>query len=231
MAPESLSGATFTISVDPAADAPAYRLSLHDFNLSVTSVADGFTSPQVLIQEQYIQGDDNIVTEAECYNFETAQGWQQAIYSDAYTCTVPPAPPAGCSPARDIFTTAAQWTKGTGCGSETRTDVPDPFLCDTGGTTAWMSNSTAGTCNNFAQSSTTYTDDVIFSPIFTPTNTGNAGNGQPWFYQWLYSEWPVRPGPGIHLLPQPGLGQRDGVGSGHRRGQLRRRRLPGYHHG
>jgi len=185
MAPESLSGATFTISVDPAADAPAYRLSLHDFNLSVTSVADGYTSPQVLTQQQYIQGDDNIITENECYNFETAQGWQQDTYVDAYTCGIA----QGCTPPADMFSTSAQWTKGTGCLSETRTDVPDPFDCDTGGTTAWMSNGTAGSCTNFTQTATTYTDDVIFSPIFTPANTGNAGNGQPWFYQWLYSEW------------------------------------------
>jgi hypothetical protein len=185
MVPDSLSGATFTISVDPGADAPAYRLSAHDFNLSVTSVADGYTAPQVLIQEQFIQADDNIVTENECWDFESAQGWQRDTYSDSYTCGIA----QGCTPAADMFSTSAPWTKGTGCGSETRTDVPDPFDCDTGGTQAWMTNGTAGSCTNFTQTSTTYADDVLFSPIMTPANTGNAGNGQPWLYQWLYSEW------------------------------------------
>ena len=36
---------------------------------------------------------------------------------------------------------------------------------------------------------TTLTDDVLYSPVFSPAHTGAAANGQPWYFNWRYAEW------------------------------------------
>jgi hypothetical protein len=180
-----LASAIFQISVDPAVDSPAFRLSDHDFNFSVTSAADGFTVPQVITQQQLLQADDNIVTEAECWNFEAdAQGFVNEAYVLDYFCEGAD----GCVPPRTVFTVAAPWTRGSGCGSETRTDYPD-MTCDIGGTNAFKLNPTPSSCNNFPQGTTAIVDDVLYTPIFSPVHTDNAANGQPWNFQWLFAEW------------------------------------------
>jgi hypothetical protein len=179
-----LAGAVFNMFVDPAVDSATYRLSQHDFVASITSPADGYTVPQVLVQQQLVQTDDNIEIDSHCFNHETSQGFVSARYVASYPC----GSAEGCVPSTTVNTVQAPWTRGAGCLSETRTDHPD-MTCDVGGTSAFKSNPTAGSCSNFPQSSSTLTDDILYSPIFGPAHTGNAANGQPWNFQWRYAEW------------------------------------------
>ncbi len=179
-----LGGAVFYLSVDPSVDTASLRMTLHNFNTSLISPADGFTVPQVIMQEQLIQADDNIVELSECFNFESGnQGFLSERFEFSYTCSQPV-----CSSPRTINTVQAPWTYGAGCGSETRTDQTDS-TCDAGGFFAWMSNTNPNSCASFAESSTTLTDDLLYSPIFSPLNTGNAANGQPWNFSWRFAEW------------------------------------------
>ncbi|MDH3626387.1 MAG: hypothetical protein OES25_01865 [Acidobacteriota bacterium] len=174
----SVTSAVFNIFVDPAVDNGAYRLSDLNFEVSVTSIADGFTTPQVLTQPQILQADDNIVQQSQCWNFETGnQGWIHERLVESYDV----------NPVT-VNTVEAPWTRGNGCGSETRSDYPE-MTCDVNGLVAWMSNADASTCGTFTQSATELTDDILYSPIFGPTSTGNAGNGQPWQYRWVLAEW------------------------------------------
>jgi hypothetical protein len=185
MTRDSLTGAIFQIYIDPTIDASGFRMSEHDFNLSVISPADGFTYPQVLTQTHLLHADDNIVTESQCWNFESGdQGFVHDSTSWSYECDTP----QGCSTYQYVSTTVAPWTHGRGCGSETRDDYPE-MTCDTAGTNAFKTNSDLAACNLFDQSATTITDDVLYSPIFGPANAGNAANGQPWYYNWSYAEW------------------------------------------
>jgi hypothetical protein len=182
----SLGGAVFNLSVSDAVDSPAFRLSEHTFEFSVTSIGDGYTVPQLVEQLQLLQADDNIVTLEECFTAESDEGFVNERYVFDYVCDANSTPP--CTPSRTVNTVTAPWSRGTGCFSETRTDVPDSN-CDVGGTNAYKSNSPAGSCADFTESGSTLTDDVLFTPIFGPANTGNAGNGQPWNFQWLFAEW------------------------------------------
>jgi hypothetical protein len=170
-----LGAAVFNLFVDPSVDSAAFRMSEHDFNLSVTSAADGYTVPQLLTQKQLIQADDNIVGESECFNFETIEGFRTDRYVFSYS-----------GGAGTVNTVQAPWTRGGGCLSETRTD--HPMSCDVGGANAYKSNSGSG-CADFAQSPTQLTDDLLYTPIFGPVHTGNAANGQPWNFAWLTAEW------------------------------------------
>lgn len=177
-----LGGAVFYLSVDPGVDTAALRLSAHDFNISITSPADGYIVPQVIVQEQFVQADDVIVNDSECYNFESGtQGFQNERYVFSYFCD-------SCVPATTVNTVAAPWTFGPGCDSETRTDQTDS-TCDVGGSSAFKTNSGAFSCGNFAESSSTLMDDLLYSPIFGPTMTGTAPSGQPWNWIWRFAEW------------------------------------------
>jgi hypothetical protein len=147
-----------------------------------TSVADGFTVPQVLTQTQILQSDDNIVGESECFNMETDQGFQSTPYVETYQCLYPP-----CTGA-PISSIAAPWTRGPGCGSEIRDDSPG-MSCDTNGTYAYTINDSSSSCGTFAQTDFEFTSELLYTPIIVPTHTGNAPNGQPWFHNWIYAEW------------------------------------------
>ena len=46
-------------------DSPTYRLTTLDFEFSITSLADGFTTPQVVTQQHTVQGDDEIRKRAD----------------------------------------------------------------------------------------------------------------------------------------------------------------------
>jgi hypothetical protein len=180
----SLTGAIFQLYVDPSIDAAGLRLSAHDFNLSVTSPADGFTSPQILIHSHLLQADDNIIEQSQCWNFESGdQGFVNQYTDWSYECG-----PPDCSTPTQIWTDTAPWTHGRGCGSETRDDYPE-MTCDAFGINSFKTNDVLNECNNFAQGISTITDDVLYSPIFGPVNTGNAANGQPWYFNWSYAEW------------------------------------------
>ncbi|MCH7781397.1 MAG: hypothetical protein IH848_11185, partial [Acidobacteria bacterium] len=180
-----LGGAVFYLSVDPGVDTGALRLSAHDFNISLTSPTDGYSVPQMLVQQQFVQADDVIVNESQCYNFEAGvEGFQAENYVDSYICDAA----GGCVPSRIINTIPAPWTWGTGCGSETRTDQTGS-TCDAGGVVAFKTNSGLFSCGNFAESTNTVMDDILYSPIFGPSMTGFAPNGQPWFFSWLFAEW------------------------------------------
>jgi hypothetical protein len=181
----TLTAPVFQLYVDPSIDAGGFRMSEHDFNLSVTSLADGYTFPQVVTQTHLLQADDNIVTENQCWNFESGdQGFVRQHTDYSYEC----GPSEGCDLPQFISTAAAPWTHGAGCGSETRDDYPE-MTCDTAGSNAFKSNSDSAACNNFSQSAFTITDDVLYSPIFGPANTGAAANGQPWYFNWTFAEW------------------------------------------
>ena len=181
----TLTAPVFQLYIDPSIDAGGFRMSEHDFELSVSSAADGFTVQQVLIQSHLLQADDNIVEESQCWNFESGdQGFVRDIYDYSYLCGAAD----GCSPSRTIYTDQAPWTHGGGCGSETRDDYPE-MTCDTAGTSAFMSNADGGVCNDFTQTDNTITDDILYSPIFSPAHTGSAANGQPWYFNWSYAEW------------------------------------------
>jgi len=180
MGPGLLSGPVFDIHVDPSAAGSG--LSSNDFELSITSVADGFIVPQVLTQTQFLQADDNIVGESECLNMETDQGFQSTPYVETYQCLYPP-----CTGA-PISSIAGPWTRGTGCGSETRDDYPG-MSCDTNGTWAYTINDSSSSCGTFAQNDFEFTSDLLYTPIIVPAYTGNASNGQPWFHNWIYAEW------------------------------------------
>jgi len=52
----SLSGAVFQLYIDPSIDAAGLRMSDHDFNLSVTSAAEGYTFPQILLSARASAG-------------------------------------------------------------------------------------------------------------------------------------------------------------------------------
>ncbi len=178
MATGTLSGAVFQLQIDPLVDAPGLRLSEHDFNLSVTSVADGLTVPRVLTQQQLIQADDVISNHEECWNFETDEGFQRANIVTSYQVG-----------ATTVSTILAPWTRGGGCGSETRTDQPD-MSCDVGGNQAFKTNGpNANSCNNFPQAATAIVDDVLYTPVLTPAHTGTAPSGQPWNYTWRLADW------------------------------------------
>lgn len=181
----TLTAPVFQIFIDPSIDTAALRLSANDFNLSVTSVADGYTVPQLLTQQQLLQTDDNIVSDSQCFNFESGtQGFVNNRYVFSYLCGAA----EGCTPSRTINTVTAPWTRGSGCASETRSDYPE-MTCDGAGSNAFKTNSNAALCNNFAQSASTLADDINYSPIFGPAHIGNAPNGQPWNFQWLLAEW------------------------------------------
>lgn len=180
----TLSGPVFQFYIDPSIDAAGFRMSEHDFNLGITSAADGFTAPQVLTQSHLLHTDDNIVTESRCWNFESGdQGFVNEQYYYEYSC-VPP----DCSTFTPVVTVEAPWTHGGGCGSETRDDYPE-MICDVAGSSAVKSNADPAACNGFEESFNTITNDVLYSPIFGPVNTGVAANGQPWYYDWRYAEW------------------------------------------
>ena len=187
----TLTAPVFTLYIDPSIDTAAFRLSEHAFNLRITSAADGLTAPQIVTQRHLLQTDDNIVTESQCWNFESGpQGFVEANIVDQYTCAA-----TDCGTQAQISTTTAPWAHGGGCGSETRTD--DPLAgCDTAGSLAWKSNAGAATCGNFTQTlsgnSGTLMDTVLYSPIFGPAHTGNAANGQPWNFAWQTASWYYR---------------------------------------
>jgi hypothetical protein len=181
----TLSAAVFQLYIDPSIDSAAFRMSEHDFDLSVTSAADGYTAAQVLTQQQLLQTDDNIVAESQCWNFESGdQGFVNDRYVYQYDCGFD----QGCPLPRVINTVVAPWTHGSGCGSETREDQPD-MTCDVNGTNAFMSNADPAVCGTFDESLYTLTDDILYSPVFMPVHAGNAMNGQPWFYNWRYADW------------------------------------------
>jgi len=180
MSPDQLTGAVFDVHL--ASSASASGLSSNDFDLTITSAADGYDVPQVLTQTQLLQTDDNIVNESQCFNMEAAQGFQTARYVESYVCQSAP-----CT-GQTINSIQAPWTRGIGCLSETRSDYPE-MTCDVNGTFAYTPNNSAAACGTFAQGNTTFTSDVLYTPRITPAHTGNAGNGQPWFFNWLFAEW------------------------------------------
>jgi len=181
----TLTAPVFQLYIDPSIDAAGLRMSEHDFNLSVTSSADGYTFPQVVTQSHLLQADDNIVTESQCWNFESGD---QGFVSDSTDWSYECGPSQGCTLLQYVYTAAAPWTHGAGCGSETRDDYPE-MTCDTAGSSAFKSNADPAACNDFEQTATAITDDVLYSPIFGPTRTGGAANGQPWYFNWSYAEW------------------------------------------
>ncbi|MDH3786635.1 MAG: hypothetical protein OEV00_15085, partial [Acidobacteriota bacterium] len=182
LAPGQLAGAVFDIYVDPAA--VSFGLSQNDFILTLSSVADGFDVPQVLTQTQALQAEDNVVAESICFNGESDEGFQSSTYVESYICTSPPCGAGGVT----VNSVAAPWARGEGCGSETRDDYPE-MTCDVNGTFAYTLNDSSVSCGQFAQDFTSFTSDVLYSPIMTPANTGNAPNGHPWFYSWQFAEW------------------------------------------
>jgi hypothetical protein len=180
----TLTAPVFHLYIDPSIDAAGLRMSEHDFNLTLTSAADGLTTPQVLTQGHLLHADDNIVTESQCWNFESGdQGFVNEQYWYEWAC-VPP----DCPTYVAVQTAPAPWTRGSGCGSETRDDHPE-MTCDTAGSNAFKSNADPAACTTFEQSTNTLTSDVLYSPIFGPANTGTAANGQSWYYNWISSEW------------------------------------------
>ncbi len=186
-----LTAPVFTLYIDPSIDAPGLRMSANDFNLYVTSVADGLTVPQVLTQSHLLQANDYIVSEGQCWNFEAgAQGFVESPIQYQYQCN-----PFDCGVLAQINTVAAPWSRGTGCGSETRTDDPT-MTCDTAGAYAFKSNGDPAACTNFQQTLSgmygTIVDTVLYSPIFGPAHTGNAANGQPWNFDWRTATWYFR---------------------------------------
>lgn len=181
----------FTLSIDPSIDAAGFRMSEHAFNLRVTSAADGFTAPQILTQRHLLQTDDNIVAESQCWNFESGdQGFVQDRIYYQYTCS-----PSQCGTQTQVTTVSPPWTRGSGCGSETRSDDAS-IPCDTAGTQAFKTNAGPSTCGSFTQTSQggvgTITDGVLYSPIFGPAHTGLAANGQSWNYDWKSASWYYR---------------------------------------
>jgi len=189
--PGTLTAPVFSIYIDPSIDAAGLRMSGHDFNLRITSGADGFTSPQIVTQRQMLQTDDNIVSESQCWNFESgSQGFVESALQYSYTCQ------AGvCGTQTQVSTVAAPWALGPGCGSETRTDDPGAS-CDTAGANAFKSNPNPAACGNFTQTRSgglgTVVDTALYSPIFGPAHTGLAANGQPWSYEWNHAQWYYR---------------------------------------
>lgn len=186
-----LTAPVFTLYIDPSIDAAGLRMSEHAFNLSVTSAGDGLTVPQVLIQRHLLQTDDNIVDESQCWNFESGtQGFVEANIVYQYNCN-----PFDCGTLAQINTVKAPWADGPGCGSETRSDDPR-ISCDTAGALAFKSNPDPAACTEFAQSLSgnfgTLVDTVLYSPIFGPVHTGNAPNGQPWYFDWRSATWYFR---------------------------------------
>jgi hypothetical protein len=187
LAPGQLTAPVFTLAIDPSIDTAGLRMSSNDFRLRITSVADGFTETQLLTQSHLLQTDDHIVTETECFDFESGtDGFVEASIQYQYTCQA-----AACGTQTNVNTVAAPWSRGPGCGSETRTDDPR-IPCDTGGTNAFKSNPNGAACGTFAQSNNTLVDTVLYSPIFGPAHTGLAPNGQPWLYDWRYATWYFR---------------------------------------
>jgi hypothetical protein len=177
----------FTLYIDPSIDAAGLRMSDHAFNLRITSSADGFTAPQVLTQRHLLQTDDNIVTESQCWNFESGtQGFVEDRIHYQYTCGA-----SQCGVQTQVTTVAAPWTRGAGCGSETRADDPG-ISCDTAGTQAFKTNADPAACGNFTQTQSTITASVLYSPIFGPVHTGLAANGQPWNFDWKAASWYYR---------------------------------------
>jgi len=188
---DQLTAPVFTLYIDPSIDAAGLRMSDHAFNLRITSPADGFSVPQVVTQHHLLQTDDNIVTEHQCFNFESGdQGFVESRVSYQYTCSA-----SVCGTQTQISTVTAPWTHGTGCGSETRSDDPT-ISCDTAGSKAFKSNADPAACNNFPQTKVgslgTILDTALYSPIFGPAHTGNAANGQPWNYEWRTASWYYR---------------------------------------
>jgi hypothetical protein len=138
-----------------------------------------------------LQSDDVIVTESQCWNFESgSQGFIEAPIADQYTCGA-----GDCGVQTNVNTVAAPWSNGPGCGSESRSDDPQ-ITCDVAGTGAFKTNSNPAACNSFPQSRSggvgTIVDDVLYSPIFGPAHTGLAANGQPWSYEWQFARWYYR---------------------------------------
>lgn len=188
---DQLTAPVFTLYLDPSIDAAAFRMSEHAFNLRITSTADGFTTPQVVTQRHFLQADDTIVTENQCWNFESGDsGFVEDRIRYQYTCAA-----ADCGTQTQVTTATAPFSRGPGCGSETRTDDPG-MPCDAGGSQAFKSNAGPTTCGTFTQTRAgsfgTITDTVLYSPIFRPAHAGLAANGQPWYYRWQAASWYYR---------------------------------------
>lgn len=188
---DQLAAPVFTLRVDPSIDQAPFRMSDHAFNLRITSASDGFTTPQVVTQHHFLQADDTIVNEGECWNFESGvQGFVEDHIRYQYTCGA-----GACGTQTQISTVKAPFSRGSGCGSETRTDDPE-ISCDAGGTQAFKSNGSPATCGTFTQTRSgtvgTITDSVLYSPIFRPAHAGLAANGQPWYFEWQSASWYYR---------------------------------------
>lgn len=186
-----LTAPVFALYIDPSIDTPELRMSLTDFNLYVTSAADGLTVPLVITQRHLLQADDNIVGESQCFNLEAgSEGFvEQKVYYQ-YNCS-----PFDCGTLTQISTVEAPWTRGPGCGSETRSDDPR-IACDAAGTNAFKSNADPAACTLFPQTRSgnfgTILDTALYSPVFGPVHTGLAANGQPWNFEWLSATWYFR---------------------------------------
>jgi len=154
IAAQTVTGAVFQFYINGA---PA--LSQLNITASVTSPADGFTTPIQITQTTYLQADDLVTQYTQCWHHTSAEGWV----------------------GRQYYTSAAcPWSASTStkCGFENRTDCP---CNEAGGIHTHKSAAEGNNCNGTMVSGC---DEVLFTPVFGPTNTGNGPSGRPWNWGW-----------------------------------------------
>lgn len=161
----SVGGAVFQISVTGAA-----ALSTVTLTGAITSPADGYTTPINIAQVQILEADDNITQQSWCRTHDGVgdTSMSQAAWT-AYGITG--------------FTWAN--VNSSNCGSgENRTDG----TCDSATTGFWKTTGTVtGSCNAAIAANTAKT--LWPATPIALTNTGNAGNGQPWRYSLKRISW------------------------------------------
>lgn len=154
IAGQTVTGATFQMYITGAPS-----LSQLNLTASVTSPADGFTTPLTITQTTYLQADDLVTQYTQCWHHSSSENWVGRRYYTLPACA---------------------WTASTDskCGFENRTDCP----CNEALTNHTHKSSAVGT--NCGGTMVSNCDEVLFPPAFGPTNRGNGPTGRPWNWMW-----------------------------------------------
>ena len=157
-------GAVFQVFTDPSATGLPFPTSVN-MDFSVTSPADGYTTPTLFTQSQLLQANDAIVRQNRCSTFTGSLApWTESAVTGG---------------ALNPWRWSGSATVPLTVGSENRTD--GTCSNSTANNAAMVGNSAITTGNNFASGA-----DSVLLQNFQPALIGNAPNGQPYNYVWKW---------------------------------------------